>query len=269
MKLTIISHFYNEEYLLPFWLKHYRNMFDDGVLIDWASTDNSVDICRELVPHWKVIPSRNKYYHRKDIESEIIDTEKSIKSDWKFSCTTTEFILNDNLRGYLETVPKRFDGLWIWPFCPVDTIEEEGMDVNQNIPLVLQRTIGALGPTEIRPTWKGRLIYRTEWGHWKGEGGHDSYLENTAACKNMFHIWFGFSPWNEKFIKRKLQIQDKMAQEYKSNDGVHELGYHITTREKLQQRYEEYRAKFQQNFFNNFDYLNSYVRTVKNLDKFI
>lgn len=50
---TVLCHFYNEEYLLPWWLKHHRSMFDHGALIDHGSTDNSLDICRQLVPEWR------------------------------------------------------------------------------------------------------------------------------------------------------------------------------------------------------------------------
>ncbi|MEW9106591.1 glycosyltransferase family 2 protein, partial [Paenibacillus sp.] len=48
----LISHFYNEEYLLPWWLKHHAPLFDHGILINRGSTDRSVDICKQLVPHW-------------------------------------------------------------------------------------------------------------------------------------------------------------------------------------------------------------------------
>ena len=30
----LFSHIYNEEYLLPFWLNHHKNIFDHGVIID-------------------------------------------------------------------------------------------------------------------------------------------------------------------------------------------------------------------------------------------
>ncbi|MBJ3789276.1 glycosyltransferase family 2 protein, partial [Bacillus sp. OA1] len=46
MKKTIISHFYNEEYLLPWWLMHHTKIFDHGILINRGSTDRSVEICK-------------------------------------------------------------------------------------------------------------------------------------------------------------------------------------------------------------------------------
>jgi len=38
--MILFSHIYNEEYLLPFWLKHHKKIFDHGVIIDNFSTDN-------------------------------------------------------------------------------------------------------------------------------------------------------------------------------------------------------------------------------------
>ena len=49
-KLTIIGTFYNEEYLLPYWLKHHTRLFDHGILINWGSTDNSVEIIKRYAP---------------------------------------------------------------------------------------------------------------------------------------------------------------------------------------------------------------------------
>ena len=57
-KRVVISHFFNEAYLLPWWLEHHRQIFDHGVLIDWSSTDGSADICRQLAPGWEVVRLR-------------------------------------------------------------------------------------------------------------------------------------------------------------------------------------------------------------------
>ena len=61
-KRVVISHFFNEAYLLPWWLEHHRQIFDHGVLIDWSSTDGSADICRQLVPGWEVVRLRARAF---------------------------------------------------------------------------------------------------------------------------------------------------------------------------------------------------------------
>lgn len=56
---TIISHFYNEEYLLPWWLMHHTKIFDHGILINRGSTDRSVEICKLFAPNWEVRDSKS------------------------------------------------------------------------------------------------------------------------------------------------------------------------------------------------------------------
>ena len=70
MNGTILSHFYNEEYLLPYWLKHHRNYFDHGIMIDYASTDNSVDIIKTLCPNWRVVSSKNLNFEATSVDKE-------------------------------------------------------------------------------------------------------------------------------------------------------------------------------------------------------
>ena len=70
---TIISHFYNEEYLLPWWLNHHKDMFDHGIMIDYDSTDNSVEIIKSICPKWTIVKSRNRFFQAKDIDSEVED----------------------------------------------------------------------------------------------------------------------------------------------------------------------------------------------------
>ncbi len=55
MYKTIISHFYNEEYLLPWWLEHHKKYFNHGIMINYASTDNSVSIIKQICPDWTAI----------------------------------------------------------------------------------------------------------------------------------------------------------------------------------------------------------------------
>ena len=47
---TLITHFYNEEYLLPFWIKHHRDVFDNAILINYRSTYNSDRLIKKLAP---------------------------------------------------------------------------------------------------------------------------------------------------------------------------------------------------------------------------
>jgi len=89
---TVITHFFNEEYLLPWWLKHHLKLFDHGILIDHGSTDNSADICRQLAPDWKLVKSRLTEFDAWLTDFEVMNFELQI-SGWKIVLNTTEFVI--------------------------------------------------------------------------------------------------------------------------------------------------------------------------------
>jgi hypothetical protein len=72
MKKTIISHFYNEEYLLPWWLMHHAKYFDDGILINYASDDRSVELIKFYCPNWTIVDSKNEFFDAALIDQEVI-----------------------------------------------------------------------------------------------------------------------------------------------------------------------------------------------------
>ena len=89
---VIFSHFYNEEYLLPWWLSHHSKMFDHGVLINNHSTDRSVEICRQMVPTWDIVMSENTRFEAILCDFEIMKHEARFSGAWKIALNITEFI---------------------------------------------------------------------------------------------------------------------------------------------------------------------------------
>ena len=81
MKPTLVSHFYNEDYLMPWWLEHHKDMFDHGIMIDYSSTDNSVDIIKEICPHWEIRQSRNQFFGAREIDAEVEDINQTETND--------------------------------------------------------------------------------------------------------------------------------------------------------------------------------------------
>ena len=70
---TVITHFYNEEYLLPWWLNHHKKYFDHGIMIDYGSTDKSVEIIKEICPNWEIHNTKYEYFYAPWIEHEILE----------------------------------------------------------------------------------------------------------------------------------------------------------------------------------------------------
>lgn len=110
---VILTHFYNEEFLLPWWLEHHKKYFDFGVLIDWGSTDRSVEIIRDICPHWQVHGSKFEKFDSHHLEWEMMGYERQIPSGfWRLSIPVAEFLVGDIL-GLSQPVEERQQ--WIIP----------------------------------------------------------------------------------------------------------------------------------------------------------
>ena len=75
MKLTCICHYYNEEYLLPYWIEHHKRIFDNIIFIDHHSTDRSNEIILKHYPKENIVTSINKEFNAKDCDEEVIRIE--------------------------------------------------------------------------------------------------------------------------------------------------------------------------------------------------
>jgi hypothetical protein len=224
MKLTLISHFYNEELLMPYWIKHYVNMVDHAIMIDYKSTDNSIDIIRTLAPHWEIRKSKNEYFNTEIVDIEVMEIEEEVP-EWKMVINTTEFILKPNLKDHLQAFDNTFpsfgaistNGIWM-----IDSQETRSIPLDDR-PLVLQRHHGFFEdeqiPLRLHPyheTYlsnggRSRLIHNKKNGQYL-PGRHMSNVPNYKD-PNLLLLWFAYSPFD--FVKeRKLQIYNKKSKEY-------------------------------------------------------
>jgi len=134
---TVICHFFNEEYLLPWWLKHHRELFDHGVMINHASTDLSVEIIRTLTPSWRIVNSTLLEFDAFLTDFEVMQYERELPG-WKIALNVTEFcmptITLDNLEKNLLAIQRK--GCAFSGFVMVD--ENPDRTLNIDIPLPLQ-----------------------------------------------------------------------------------------------------------------------------------
>lgn len=224
MKKTIISSFYNEEYLLPWWLEHHKNMFDHGIMIDYDSTDESVNIIKSICPDWDIVVSRNKEFGAVVVDQEVMDIEQNI-SGWKTCLNTTEFLIGD------LSVLDCEESLITFPcFAMVDN--EPGVLPTYELPLVEQKLHGIHykeGSFAIR---RARSMHRYDRIEYPLGRHFESYNTEKLAV-----LWYGFSPFNAAVAKRKMQIQNKMPE----SDKAGGLGTgHILDHKKLNSYYEQY-----------------------------
>ena len=215
----VISHFFDEEFMLPWWLRHHRELFDHGILIDYASTDRSVEICRELVPEWEVLPSRNEHFSALRCDFEVMQHEARFPEAWKIALNTTEFLVGDQLDSVIERAEQQDRlGVRIPGTAMVDDEPEQVPDPGR--PLVEQKYHGfweSEFPSHLVnfawffPQARTRLLHRHEFGAYK-PGRHETFLPHVDVTPNteLGIWWYGYSPWTTEFVARKTQIQTRM-----------------------------------------------------------
>lgn len=224
MKITVLIHIYNEEYLLPFWLNHHKDMFDHGIIINYNSTDSSLDICKQICPLWEIRQSRNEFFGAREIDNEVMDIEETI-SGFKIALNVTEFLCpHTNLKDILK--------------------KYENQQVALSIRTISPYSLDILEPSNNKELFNCILKENTKFGY---DRPPNHFLHNYAngsyepgrhlinhpylVLNDISIIWLGFFPMNSKLMKRKLQITSRQSQ----FDIVNGLGFQHQWDEKKQQ----------------------------------
>ena len=216
---TLITHFYNEEYLLPFWIKHHRDVFDNAILINYRSTDNSARLIKKLAPSsWEIVDSVNENFDAQLCDLEVMQHEKMVEG-WKIALNVTEFFVCPNLELIEQECEKKdLNGFRASGIVMVDN--QEYLKINPNISLVDQKIFGFLESSfdfnAHKLAWysepcRSRIYHKCKTGLYF-PGRHKSFLSKIPHTINSaYTMWYGFSPWNQEFLKRKIQISQKLA----------------------------------------------------------
>ncbi|WP_459502423.1 glycosyltransferase family 2 protein [Bacillus sp. C1] len=237
IRTTLISHFYNEEYLLPWWLMHHTKLFDHGILINRGSTDRSVEICRQFAPHWEVRDSKVPEFDAMLVDQEVMDIEKEV-TGWKMVLNTTEFLCCFDKDKFFSSLHLLGENMYsIRVIVMIDDPNHGYTDPTYRLPLVKQRYHGTF-PKDPNAPYIGRLIHNHVHGSYT-PGRHWSPHKFIVYLYPAFVLKFFFSPWNDAIKKRKLQIGPTLS----AHSIQHGLGiYHLTTLEELEKTYKNYTA---------------------------
>lgn len=226
-KLTVLSHFYNEEYLLPWWLKHHKKIFDHGVLINYSSTDKSVEIIKKYCPSWDIFDSKNLEFSHLAVNEEIMEYEKNIDG-YKICLNTTEFLIDKDIRNEID-----YSSNNCYPLKRVTMVDLDiGKKVTYDKPLINQKIDGFFGDNLINGEF--RYIHNYEKGNY-GIGRHDTFHDKKQQLNSLI-FWYGFSPWNSEMKKRKTQIKYKIPPEDFITGAGHQ---HFWDEEVLDAKYKE------------------------------
>jgi len=232
LESLVISHFYNEAYLLPWWLDHHVRLFDHGILINYASTDSSVEICKQRAPHWKVIDSVNPDFDAYGCDKEVMEWEETFDG-YKMALNTTEFLLVADNK--LETLCQELESaahdrgrsaIWVPAVAMVD-MEEKNPSYSDSLFDVCHYGYDA----SVNPYSRNRLFHNHSRGDYSlGRHPRNHFVPDSVLSKTALLSWFCFAPWNENTIQRKLQIKKRISEsDKKAGIGVQ----HYIEREEL------------------------------------
>ena len=223
-KVVLFSHFYNEELLLPFWIDHHRHMFDYAMLVNFNSTDRSVDIIRSRAPEgWKVHHWGSNFDLVK-FRKDFMANEKMFPDSWKIFLTTTEFLVHDDLSTLLmqESMPSAFR------FRSYVMVGDDSKPLVDHVPLLQQRSTYTVAPLthevfhlsgDFFNASNGvnyiysRIMHSFDRMKYTNGLHHGAEFNVDRFSNEGFIVKFAFTPWPET-INRKLQISSRIPQEY-------------------------------------------------------
>lgn len=207
MNLFGLTHVYNEEFLMPGFVKHHRELFDQVTVVDHHSTDNTLAIIRELAPEWKIVTSHLPEFDAELVDVEMQEQESLLPEGYKLILNATEWVWSHDFRQQLEQLDKDnpdIKAFGIRSFCLVDNILDQPIldPLFKNHTWGLEdRYFGVNVPRHHRFVHKGqRGLYST--------GRHHSDLPRMLG-EDLFLIHWTFAPWPQA-VQRKMQIQDRM-----------------------------------------------------------
>jgi hypothetical protein len=249
MKIVVLSTD-TEHYLLQWWFQHHKNKFDLGVVLDFntdeESDDNTYELYKKFVPEWRYYKVTQKTISNFLWDVLIEKVERDLLTEfpgsWITTLNATEFLVG-NLNSLDAYKTKR--QVLIPCHLMNDLVENEGVELDVNVPLLQQRHHGVHYKNDFPHPHRGKsinlfneqkpehVILNTRWmrsihnyevGYLTNSvysvGRHFWDLNNCSKQLAICHM--NLSPYNNTFLKRKMHIQRRLTDsDHKADRGIH------------------------------------------------
>lgn len=222
---TVLCQCYNEEWILPWWLNHHKEIFDHGIIVDYHSTDRSREIVKEICPTWEVRISRNPDYQADNVDAELMDIERSLDG-WRMCLNAPELLIgdystltNDSNQQLLMPQTLFIDRDYTGPLTYDKPLwEQKKYGISYKNPQNTRHNLYIHRPP--RSIHNMPVVYEAVGRHY--------YRPHTTEKLAIFY--FGWCPMTDDQLKRKLQIQTQLP----LIDRLRGYGLHnVTTKETI------------------------------------
>jgi hypothetical protein len=201
-------------------------------MIDYHSTDRSVEIIKEICPTWDIITSKNKDFQADLIDVEVNEIEKSMEG-WRICLNVTEQLIGDY--SILDSTPRQ---LLVPSVFFVDC--DRHRPVSSDLPLYEQKTDGFMFSDNAKNFFerRSRSLHNIPV-HYPAQSTAECMSPgrhwNSYNTDQLVTFYYGWCPFDQNQINRKLQIQTQIPLiDRQRGWGFH----HITNKETLEYRLE-------------------------------
>ena len=236
---TVVCHFYNEEFLLPWWLKHHSKIFDHGIMIDYHSTDRSMEIIREICPTWEIRYTRNRAFENPLIDEEVMNIEK-ILGGWRMTLNVTEFLYGNTDHLIELHEPKQYL-LGNYVFVDMENPERGQTILDHRHTLHQQRywgyddfaNTGANLHNSMRRMNRSIHNYPVQYQPGRHYGGDN----NPKSFTDLAIFYYGWANASDDGVTRKTQIHSKLGAD-QGPMGNHHIPNHDEVLRRLREGHQ-------------------------------
>jgi hypothetical protein len=180
-----------------------------AILIDYNSTDRSLEIIRREAPKsWQIVSSRNHLFQADRVDEEVVDYEKMYPNAWKIALNIPEFLVHYNLREILAE-SEHSDNITAFRFRSIIMTGNDSLSLKRFTSLLKQRSQYVYNRNSSSEksaiTSYSRFIHCYPFGKYS-LGRHDLTNGAWKWAPVGFIAKYQFTPWPE-IINRKLQIR--------------------------------------------------------------